>query len=120
MTASPTDDNASLETRNRQLTKELAEAREQQVATAEILRVFSSSPTDPQRVFAEIATSAARLCNAFDSVIRRVDGDFLRHVANHGPIPAGETMPLTPVPSFIIVGLGLAPLAIAGHGGLAF
>jgi hypothetical protein len=35
MTASPTDDNAFLEHRNRELTKELSEAREQQVATAE-------------------------------------------------------------------------------------
>src|SRR5262245_9420852 len=95
MTASHTDDNACLETRNRQLTKELSEARQQQVATAEILRVFSSSPTDAQRVFAEIATSAARLCDAFDSVIRRVDGDLLRHVAHHGPIPSGGTLPLT-------------------------
>src|SRR5215475_9345153 len=95
MTASPTDDHASAERRIRELTKDLSEAREQQFATAEILRVFSSSPTDPQRVFTEIATSAARLCDAFDSVIRRVDGDFLLHVAHHGPIPSGGTLPLT-------------------------
>src|SRR5215475_5916889 len=95
MTASPTDDHASAERRIRELTKDLSEAREQQFATAEILRVFSSSPTDPQRVFTEIATSAARLCDAFDSVIRRVDGDLLHHVAHHGPIPSGGTLPLT-------------------------
>jgi GAF domain-containing protein len=93
MTASLTDDLASAECRIQELTK--AEARQQQSATAEILRVFSSSPTDPQRVFAEIATSAARLCDAFDSVIRRVDGDLLRHVAHHGPLPPGGTLPLT-------------------------
>src|SRR5262249_41845422 len=95
MTASPTDDLASAERRIQELTKELSEAREQQAATAEILRVVSSSPSDPQRVFAEIATSTARLCDAFDSVIRRVDGDFLHHVAHHGPIPSGGTLPLT-------------------------
>src|SRR5215831_21409018 len=99
MTASPTDDHASVEHKVRELTKELfqvrgelsqargelsqaggeiAEAREQQAATAEILRVISSSPTDLQRVFAEIATSAARLCDAYDALIRQVDGEVLR------------------------------------------
>src|SRR5215470_4007942 len=102
MTASPIDDHASLEHRNRELTKELsqarselAEAREQQAATAEILRVVSSSPTDLQRVFVDIAASAARLCDAYDVVIRQVDGDMLRLVAHHGPIHARDILPLT-------------------------
>src|SRR5262249_21787659 len=73
----------------------LAEARDQQAATAEILRVISSSPTDLQRVFAEIATSAARLCDAHDAVIRQVDGEVLRLVAHHGPIPVTDTLHLT-------------------------
>src|SRR5215468_4597955 len=100
MTASPTDDLDAAERRNQELTKELsrargelsqargelAEAREQQVATADILRVISSSPTDLQPVFAEIAASAARLCDAHDAVIRQVDGEVLRLVAHHGAI----------------------------------
>src|SRR5215831_20190856 len=57
------------------LRRELAEAREQQAATAAILAVISSSPLDLQRVFAEIAASAARLCDAYDSLIFQVDGD---------------------------------------------
>jgi two-component system, NtrC family, sensor kinase len=69
------------------LKRELDEAREQQAATAEILRVISSSPTNLQRVFADIAASAARLCDAYDATIFQVDGDFLRIVAHHGPIP---------------------------------
>src|SRR5262245_9009207 len=114
MTASPTDDNASLEHRNRELTKELsqargelsqargelAEAREQQAATAEILRVISSSPMDLKRVFAEMAAGATRLCDAHDATILQVDGDSIRLVAHHGPLPTTapvgqSTMPLT-------------------------
>jgi signal transduction histidine kinase len=95
MTASSTDDLASAERRIQELTKELSEAREQQAATAEILRVISSSPTDQQRVFEEIATSAARLCDAYDATIFQVDGDLLRLVAHHGSIPQDDTLPLT-------------------------
>ena len=72
----------------RDLEQRLAEARDQHEATAEILRLISSSPTDVQPVFAAVAASAARLCDAFDAAIFRVDGDALRLVAHHGPIPA--------------------------------
>src|SRR5215510_2734242 len=78
-----------------ELRRELAEARDQQAATAEILRVVSSSPTDLQRMFAMMAASAARLLDAFDATIFQVDGDLLRHVADHGSIPQDYTLPLT-------------------------
>ena len=74
-----------------ELRRELAEAREQQAATAEILASISSSLTDANRVFAEIAASAARLCDAYDATIFQVDGDLLRLVAEPGPIPPGWT-----------------------------
>jgi signal transduction histidine kinase/putative methionine-R-sulfoxide reductase with GAF domain len=74
-----------LEARNRELT----EALEQQTATSEILQAISSSPTDVQPVLDGVAQSAARLCEAFDAAIFRLDGDRLRLVAHHGPIPAG-------------------------------
>ena len=75
-----------LQVRNRELT----DALEQQTSTADILRVISASPTDTRPVFEAIALSAARLCDAFDAMVLRVDGDVLRLVAHHGPIPAGD------------------------------
>jgi signal transduction histidine kinase len=78
-----------------ELRRELAEARAQQAATAEILRVISSSPMDLRSVFVEMAASAARVCDAYDATIRQVDGDVLRLVAHHGPIPATPAVPLT-------------------------
>ena len=76
-----------LESRNR----ELAEALEQQTATGEILRVIASSPTDIQPVLDAVAESAARLCDATDALIDRVDGDVLEHVAAYGPMPMAES-----------------------------
>jgi GAF domain-containing protein len=81
-----------------ELERELAEAGEQQAATAEILRMISRSPTDLQGVFEEIAANAARLCDAYDASVLQVDGDCQRLVAHHGPIPAipmgRDTLPL--------------------------
>src|SRR5262245_50765351 len=77
-----------------ELRRELAEAREQQAATAGILQVISSSPTHLEHVFAVVAASAARLCDANDAAIHQVDGDVLRLVAHHGPIPAPITLAL--------------------------
>jgi two-component system NtrC family sensor kinase len=75
-----------LQARNRELT----EALEQQTATSEILSVISSSPSDLQPVLDTIASSAAHLCGATDAQIFRVDGDSVRRVASHGPMPAWE------------------------------
>jgi len=72
------------QSRNRDLTESL----EQQTATSEILGVIASSPTDIQPVLDAVAENAARLCEANDAVIYRVDGDVLRRVAHYGPILA--------------------------------
>jgi GAF domain-containing protein len=80
----------SKDTKAARLSRELAEAREQQSATSEILRVISNSPTDLKLVFSAIAHNAARLCESFDVVVYSVDGNILRLVAHHGPMPAGD------------------------------
>jgi signal transduction histidine kinase len=72
-----------LEARNR----DLSETLEQQMATAEILRVISSSPTDVQPVFDTIVRSALRLCNGATTAVFHVDGGMLHHPANHGGSP---------------------------------
>src|SRR5262245_47380461 len=74
-----------LEARNRDLT----EALEQQTATSKILEVIASSPTDIQPVLDVVAESAARLCEADDAIIRRLDGNVIRLVAHYGQIPPG-------------------------------
>ena len=69
-----------LQERNRDLT----EALEQQTATAEILRVITSSPTDLQPVFETIVGSAARLCDATFAALHRFDGQVITFDAHHG------------------------------------
>ncbi|MBH5400527.1 GAF domain-containing protein [Bradyrhizobium sp. CNPSo 4010] len=55
--------------------KDLKEAREQQAATAQILKVIASSPDDVQPVFEAIAISANRLIGGFSTaVFRYIDG----------------------------------------------
>ncbi|MGB8136572.1 MAG: GAF domain-containing protein, partial [Pseudolabrys sp.] len=70
-----------------QLTRERDEAREQQTATAEILRVIRASPTDVQPVFDMIAESASRLCEAQFCFVYRFDGQLLHFVAHHSISP---------------------------------
>jgi len=69
-----------LEARNAALTQSL----EQQTATAEILRVISSSPTEVEPVFQAIVQSAASLCEATFATLHRFDGHLITFEAHHG------------------------------------
>jgi signal transduction histidine kinase len=54
---------------NARLFNETREALERQIATAEVLKVIASSPSDVQPVFEAIASSANRLLGGFSSTV---------------------------------------------------
>jgi signal transduction histidine kinase len=66
----------------KRLEKALAEALDQQTATAEILRVISASPSDVSPVFRAIVRSATRLCDATFGTVFRFDGELITVAAN--------------------------------------
>ena len=63
------------------LARELKEARDQQAATAEILKVISTSPADTQPVFEAIVQSGLKLFPDAAILIALPDGDRLRAAA---------------------------------------
>src|SRR5262249_23155411 len=61
--------------------------REQQAATAEILRLIATSPDDAQPVFDAIARHALRLCDGMTARVVRYDGELLHLVAHENIAP---------------------------------
>src|SRR5215813_9976134 len=66
--------------------RSLTEALEQQMATGEILRIISSSPSDIKPVLDAVARSAMRLCESYDAMIMLREGEELHFAVHHGPI----------------------------------
>ena len=84
---SPKKADAKLVQENKELKMERDGLLEREAATSDILRMIARSPTDLQPVLDGIAERAARLCDAEDAAIFRVDGNFLRLAAHFGSIP---------------------------------
>jgi len=74
------------------LKRERDEAREQQAATAEILRVIRTSPNDVQLVFETIVRNAVSLCGGLFANVFRFDGELLHYVASHNVGPSYADM----------------------------
>jgi GAF domain-containing protein len=74
---------SGLQERMKRQTRELEDAREQQAATSEVLRVIANSPADLKPVFETILANATRLCEARFGVLYRAEGEVLRVGAMH-------------------------------------
>jgi class 3 adenylate cyclase len=85
---------------NARLLSELRQSLDLQTATADVLRIISSSPTNLRPVFDAIAENAARLCQGFDVYVQLREGNLIRYVAHYGDVipssvAVGGTRPLT-------------------------
>src|SRR4051812_34083236 len=78
--------------------KDLKEARAQQAATAEILKVIASSPHDVQPVFDVIVERAVQLCGARMGRVYRYDGNLIHLVGGHGLSDPGRYSAQRPFP----------------------
>ena len=73
---------------NTRLLSELRESLQQQTATADVLKVISSSPGELEPVFEAMLANATQLCNAKFGTLNLYDGDVFRIMAVHNVPPA--------------------------------
>ncbi len=78
------------ESRVAKLTRELREVLERQTATAGILQVIASSPSDVQPVFDAVAERAMRLLDCWSVIVLRFDGEYVHFGAARGALPDTE------------------------------
>ena len=65
------------------LTRELDEAREEQIATSQVLQVISNSPGELEPVFNAMLENATRICEAKFGTLYRYDGGAFHPVTFH-------------------------------------
>jgi len=87
MAATLQESYAGLERKVEERTRELREALEQQTATAEVLRVISSSPADLGPVYTTILENITRLCEANIAALFLYDDGVLTAAASYGTTP---------------------------------
>jgi PAS domain S-box-containing protein len=76
---------AAIALENAYLYRDAAEREKQQIAISEMLRIIANSPI--QSVLDAVAENAARLSDANNAEIFRLEGDLLRLAASYGEIP---------------------------------
>lgn len=76
---------AAIALENAHFYRELAERERQQIAISEMLRIIANSPI--QSVLDAVAENAARLADASNTEIFRLEGNLLRLAASYGEIP---------------------------------
>ncbi|SIO66224.1 His Kinase A (phospho-acceptor) domain-containing protein [Bradyrhizobium erythrophlei] len=103
-------DQAVIAIENVRLFNETREALERQTATADILKVIASSPSDVQPVFDAIAESSKKLIGGFSATVVRFVGDMLQLVALTPTNAAADEalkatfpVPLAEFPPFLLV-----------------
>ena len=110
-------DQAVIAIQNARLFNETQEALEKQIATSEILRAISRSPTSTQPVFQAIAERAMGLCRAEYGFVFTFDGEWIRMgcsvgisdaylqgIASHFPMrPGGHSVTARTIASGAVV-----------------
>jgi two-component system, NtrC family, sensor kinase len=95
-------DQAVIAIENTRLLNELRESLQQQTATADVLKVISSSPGELEPVFATMLSNILRGCDATLGAVYQLEGDAFRFIAMQNTLPeraqAARYTPFRPGP----------------------